>query len=365
MHISQITTQVVSCPLKWQFGTARAFQATSAAFVLVQMYTNEGHEGIGFALSLNGRRIKVIKAMIEELGPLVIGEDPFCTEKVWHKLRQETAFLGPEGLVVDAISALDIAMWDLLGKVTGQPIYKLLGSDKASVPTYASDGLWPHIPLDQVCREAENYVTKGFKALKLHIGVDPSLDKDVERVKMMRQTVGSGVDLMVDAVQRWKPWQAIRIGRRLEEYGINWMEDPVSATDLEGSAQVAAALDMPVAAGEWIYTPRGLTRLLRSKAADILIVDTQRVGGITGWRKIATIAEAWETPVAPHIFPEVGCHLVAAFPNALAVEYMTWSFPLFAEAPQVKDGLMLLPQKPGLGLELDKKAVERFSVSPR
>ena len=362
MHINKVSTRIVSMPLKWDFSTPSGFQAKSVSYVLVQMYSNEGHQGFGYALALNGSRINVIKAMIDELTPLVVGEDPFCTEKIWQKLRRYTTFLGTEGLVVDCISAIDIAVWDLLGKITGQPLCKLLGGDKPAVPIYASDGLWPSLPVDQLCREAENFLAQGFKSIKLHIGHDPGLKKDVERVKAVRQTIGEGVNLMVDAVQSWRPWQAIRIGRMLEEYNIYWMEDPVSATDLEGSAQVAGALDMAIAAGEWVYSPRGLMRLIESKAVDILLIDIQRAGGVTGFKKIAAIAEAFEMPIAPHVFPEIGCHLVSALRNTLTVEYMTWSFPLFKEPPQVKDGMMLVPQKPGLGLELDDKAVERFTV---
>ncbi|MBI4288630.1 MAG: mandelate racemase/muconate lactonizing enzyme family protein [Chloroflexi bacterium] len=363
MQIGKVSTRIVSIPLKWGFSTPGGFQAKSVSYVLVQACSLEGHRGIGYALALNGSRINVIKAMIDELTPLVVGEDPFCTEKIWQKLRRYTTFLGHEGLVVDAISAIDIAIWDLLGKITGQPLCKLLGGDKPGVPIYASDALWPDVPVDQVCRQAQDFVAKGFKSIKLHIGHDPGLKKDVERVKAVREAIGEGINLMVDAVQSWKPWQAIRIGRMLEEHNIYWMEDPVSATDLEGSAQVSGALDMAIAAGEWVYSPRGLMRLIQSKAVDIVLVDIQRAGGITGYRKIATIAEAFEAPIAPHVFPEIGCHLVSAFRNSLIVEYMTWAFPLFKEPPQVKDGLMLVPQKPGLGMELDEKAVERYAVS--
>ncbi len=362
MQISTFSTRIVSIPLQWGFSTPGGFQAKSVSYVLVQMYSNEGHHGFGYALALNGSRINVFKAMIDELLPLVVGEDPFCTEKIWQKLRRYTTFLGTEGLVVDCISAIDIAVWDLLGKITGQPLCKLLGGDRTAVPLYSSDGLWPDLPVDKLCRQAETFLSQGIKSIKLHIGHDPSLKKDVERVKAIRQTIGDGVNLMLDAVQSWKPPQAIRIGRMLEEYNIYWMEDPVSATDLEGSAQVAGALDMAIAAGEWVYSPRGLMRLIETKAVDIVLVDIQRVGGITGYRKLATLAEAREVAIAPHVFPEIGCHLVSALRNSLIVEYMTWAFPMFKEPPQVKDGMMLVSQKPGLGLELDDKAVERFTV---
>jgi L-alanine-DL-glutamate epimerase-like enolase superfamily enzyme len=204
----------------------------------------------------------------------------------------------------------------------------------------------------------------GFRQMKMQCGSESSVARSVERVRVMRESIGPDVDLMCDINQLWSVPHAVRVGHQIEEYGLFWLEDPVAHDDYPGLAHVADALVMPIAAGEYVYGIVPFRHLLEARSIDIVMIDLLRVGGITQWMKVAGMAQAFNRPVVSHLIPEIHMHLVAAIPNGLTVEYMPWTHRLWAEFPSVQlDGTLAVPQKPGLGLEFSREAIERYALA--
>jgi L-alanine-DL-glutamate epimerase-like enolase superfamily enzyme len=220
-------------------------------------------------------------------------------------------------------------------------------------------------PLEHVARAAPRLVEKGFRQMKMQLALpgDTSPETEVERTRVIRESVGEAVDLMCDINQRWDVRQAISIGRRIEQYHLYWLEDVVAHDDYAGLAAVAAALATPIAGGEYVYGAVPFRHMLEARSVDIVMIDVLRAGGITPWLKIAAMAEAFNLPVVSHLIPELHVHLVAAVPNGLTVEYMPWSGALFEEVPEPVNGELAVPRKPGLGLAFDRKAIRRYGVA--
>jgi L-alanine-DL-glutamate epimerase-like enolase superfamily enzyme len=209
---------------------------------------------------------------------------------------------------------------------------------------------------------APRLVKDGFKAMKFRLGAEPTAAKELERVQVMREAVGPDVTLMIDINQAWDVNQAISIGRHLAEYDIYWLEDPTHFQDYAGLARIADALETPIAAGEYHYGIAPFRHMLEARSIDVVMVDLMRAGGITGWMKVAHMAEAFNLPVVTHLAPEVLMHALAAVPNGTMAEYMPWSLGLFTELPKVEDGELVLPQTPGLGLEFDEAALDKYAA---
>jgi L-alanine-DL-glutamate epimerase-like enolase superfamily enzyme len=328
--------------------------------VLVFLDTDEGITGESFLWTFGTKRLDVLNRMVLSLETDLIGEDPHDTERIWRKLWSELRFFGDRGISVFGLSAVDRACWDAVGKAAGKPLYKLLGAYRDEVPAYAS-GLWLHRDVEGLVSDASALVREGYRAMKMRIGKS-RMEEDVERVRAVRNAIGPDVKLMVDANQRFTVEHAIRLGRKLEELDIAWFEEPVPAHDLEGSARVAAALDMPVAAGENVYTRYGFRQMIESKAADILMPDLVCVGGVTELLKVAHMAEAYDLPITPHIFAEESIHMVGVISNGTYAEMIDWFTPLYRERIEMRNGLVLLPQRPGFGFTFDMENLERYRV---
>jgi L-alanine-DL-glutamate epimerase-like enolase superfamily enzyme len=357
MKIVDVRTLLVDLP-----GTTWIVKPDIQSFgcVLIFLDTDEGVTGESLLWTFGTRRLDVLNGMVLSLKSDVVGEDPQYTERIWRKLWSEIRFFGDKGISVFGLSAIDRACWDAVGKAAGKPLYKLWGAYRDEVPAYAS-GLWLHRTSDELVKDARDFVLAGYRAMKMRIG-KPTLEEDVERVRAVRQAIGPDVGLMVDANQRFTVKHAIRLGRKLEELNVTWFEEPVPAYDLAGAAQVAAALDIPIANGENVYTRYGFRQVLEMKAADILMPDLVCVGGVTELLKVSHMAEAYDIPVTPHIFPEESMHLVAAIPNSIYVEHMPWFSPLYREKIQFQNGLIVLPQRPGFGFTFDPEVIERYGL---
>lgn len=359
MRIERISTRMVSLPVAKPFKIYYGHVIDSIGHVLVEAYSNEGHVGIGYAFMY--WMLPILKTAIYELKGLAIGKDPFAVKSIWRDMVAATTQFGPGGLAHFAISAIDVALWDLLGKVVGKPLYLLLGGGREQVPCYYP-GFWRSTPASDLGEEAEEARQRGFKAVKMKLGGEGSMEKEIERVRVVREAVGEDISLMVDANQGWSPDFTLKIGERLKEYNIYWIEDPVPYADMEGRSRVAAGLDIPIATGEEQYTKSGFLQLVEHKAADIFNIDLQRVGGITGWLGIASFLEARGLVFTSHLLPEIQCHLIATTEKGLTVEHMPWSFGLFKEEPKVEGGFIQLPKAPGIGLELDEEAIRRYEL---
>jgi len=356
MRVTSVETAIVSLPLEQPIITP-IHHIESLDTVLVTVRTDAGLDGIAYLWSFGLTRARVLAAMVEDLALAIRGVDPRATATAWARMWGDINFLGRAGVAMFALSALDIALWDIRGKALGQPVYRLLGGTARPVRAYAN-GLFLSDPVDALVAEAKRYLDQGFTAMKMRTGAKRWRD-DMARVEAVRATIGPEIDLMIDVVQGWTPDEAIRMGRLLERFNPVWIEDPVQFDDIEGMAKIAAALDTPIAGGESDYSKRGFRRLIESRAVDIPMPDLQRVGGITEWMNVAAYADAAGLPITPHVFHEISVHMMAAVPHGRIMEHVPWWEVLFTEPVRVKGGVVTPPEAPGLGLAFDWNALDR------
>jgi L-talarate/galactarate dehydratase len=333
------------------------------AFLVICVRTDDGAEGLSYAGYVHPALVAPLRGVVEALLSEAVGTDIWDNRRL-ERLRDALGNGAPGGLLQRAVSALDVALWDLRGKATGLPVWRLLGASNPDVACYASGHLWRHYTLAELEQHAGELAAMGFRAMKLRCGAEARPAAEVERLAVVRAAVGPDVDLMIDINQGWTVAQAVSIGRRLAEHDLYWLEDPTNCEDYTGHAAVAAALDTPVCAGEYLYGLAPLRELIAQRSVDILMPDCLRVGGITGFMKAAHLAEAHNLPVVSHLATEILAHAVAACPNGLSVEHMPWSFPLFEEVPMIDPatGRLQLFDRPGFGLQLDEAALDRYSA---
>ena len=364
MKITKITAQIVRLPAEEPLADGPPAFGPFYDFVTLEIGTDEGVDGIGVTF-FGGALTGALKAAVEDLGALTIGMDPLKHELVAQTLATAAQSSGPAGIFMLAMSAIDIALWDIKGKACGLPVSTLLGGLRSSVPTYASGALMRTFPIDVLERSAARLVERGFRQMKTQLALPghttPAIE--VERAQVVRNAIGPDIDLMCDINQRWDVRQAISIGKRLEDVGFFWLEDVVACDDFKGLAKVADALATPLAGGEYLYGPVPFRHMMEAGSVDIPMVDVLRAGGITQWMKIAGMAQGFSLPIVSHLLPEIHVHMIAAAPNGLTVEYMPWSCRLYEEVPQPKNGMLEVPQKPGLGLKFDREILKRYSGS--
>jgi L-alanine-DL-glutamate epimerase-like enolase superfamily enzyme len=362
MKITHVTTRVLSTPADNPLVVGLPVPTDTREFVTLELGTDQGLVGLGLTF-FGGALTPALKAAVDALARLLVGDDPTQVEAIAAKLRRAAGGSGPGGIFSLALSAIDMACWDLKGKAVGQSVCALLGGLRDRVATYASGALMRPHPVDYLAKAGPRLRDMGFRQMKMQCGSEPTVAASVERVRVMREAIGPDVDLMCDINQLWNVNQAIEVGRRIEPYHLFWLEDPVAHDDYPGLARIADALTAPIAAGEYHYGIVPFRHLLEARAIDIAMIDLLRVGGITQWMKVAGMAEAFNVPVVSHLVPEIHVHLVAAIPNGLTVEYMPWSLRLFEETPALERGELVVPKKPGLGLTFDQAAIKRFQVS--
>jgi len=363
MKIKQVKTDVVRLPHEEPLVGAPTAGSMMRDYVTVQLVTDDGIEGIGVT-GFAGRLMRSLKAAVEDFGALVIGEDPLRGEAVLAKLRAASAPCGPGGIATLALSAIDIALWDIRGKAYGTSLARLLGGLRERVPAYASGALMRTSALRDVERAASALVDKGYRQMKTQMAVDGLTPaQEIERIRVVRNTVGADIALMVDINQRWSVHEAMAIGARIEDLGLTWLEDPTSAIDHQGLAEIASALTTPVCAGEYLYGIEPHRQSLVHHSVDIVMIDVLRAGGITGWMKIAAMAEAFNRPVVSHLLPEIQVHTIAAAPNGMTVEYMPWTWRLFEDPPMPVKGEMTVPTGAGLGLKFAPDLFEKYGAS--
>ena len=362
MKITSVRTRHIRLPADEPLAGAPPLLGPKRDFITLTLGTDEGLEGIGYTF-FGGNLSSSLHSTLETLATLAIGQDPLSIEAVIGKINR-TVLAGPGGMVTLALSAIDIALWDIRGKALGVPVATLVGGARTSVPVYASGALSRNATLDQVLKAAATLRERGWKQMKTQLALpgDTTLAKEVERIRKLRELLGDDIDLMCDINQGWDVRQAISIGRRIEEYGLYWLEDIVACDDYAGHARVSAALDTPTAAGEYVFGLVPFRHMFEARSVDIAMLDVMRTGGISGWIKIAAMAEAFNLPVVSHLYPEISVHLVAGVPNGLTVEYMPWTNRLFKDMPKIKDGRIEVPTRPGLGLEFDEKACAKYAA---
>ena len=362
MKIDRVTVQVLETPVDLQY-VAAGNAVSSNYHVLSRIYTSGGVEGIGFAVATRASLVKPLAQTAAELGEQLVGMNPLEIEAARAKLDRYGGWAGPGGMVTMATATLDIALWDAFGKILGQPLYRLLGAHRDRIRAYASDAMWYSLPIDALQTSARYHVSQGYDMLKLRLGHETLPQGEVARVQAVQEAAGPGVQVMVDATESWDEPRAIATGRALQEAGIVWLEDPVSHQNLAGLAHLAQVLDVPIAAGEHLYGLDPFQKTFDARAVDIAIIDLARVGGITPWMKVAAAAEAKGIPICGHVIPEVHVHLLSAIPNGHLIEFMPRSEPIFKTRLVLEDGCLVAPNAPGLGVELDEAACERFLMA--
>ena len=363
MKIKTIRSQIVRLPVDEPLADGPPSGRAHNMFVTIRIDTEDGIEGIGAAF-FGGALSGTLKRAIDELGAMIVGDDPLRIEALTQKLRNAGASAGPGGILTLAISGIDMALWDIKGKFLGQSLSTLLGGVRERVPTYASGALVRSYSLDHLLKSCRTLVERGFKQMKTQMALpgDITPAREAERARLTREAVGPDVDLMCDINQRWSVNQAIDIGKRVEDVHFFWLEDVTVHDDYAGLARVADALATPLASGECLYGITPFRHMIEAHSADIIMIDLIRVGGISNWMKVAALAEAFNLPVVSHLLPEIHVHLISAIPNGLTVEYMPWSFRLFEEVPVPVNGELAVPKKPGLGLEFNRQ-LDRYVVS--
>lgn len=361
MKVMKVAVEVLEVPVEHPY-TAAGRRVDGNWHILARVTTETGVEGIGYVVSLRRDFVMAVAQATRELGAHLVGCNVLEPEAVWARLSRLGGWIGPGGLLHIAIAPLDIALWDAAGKTLGQPLYRLLGGYRDRLPAYASDRLWYSLSLDELAESARQHVAQGFQAVKLRLGHEENPDAEAQRVRAVRQAVGADVRILVDATESWDRARATRTGRRLQEEAITWLEDPMHHRDLLGLSHLAGLLETPIAGGEHLYELTAFKDVLQAGALDIMILDLARVGGITPWRHIAALAQAHHVPVCGHVLPEIHVHLLAAIPHALLVEYVPRSAAILRQMPTLEDGCLVAPKTPGLGLELDEAAIERYRL---
>ena len=263
--------------------------------------------------------------------------------------------MGRSGASTQAIAAIDVALWDLKAKRAGLPLAKLLGAHRDSVRCYNTSGGFLHESIEQVKDNATRTLESGVGGIKIKVGL-PDSAEDLRRVRAVREHLGDGVPFMVDANQQWDRPTAMRVSRRLEEFDLVWIEEPLDAYDAEGHAQLARSLDTAIATGEMLTSVAEHYELIRQGSVDIIQPDAPRIGGITQFLKLAALAESKQLEIAPHFAMEIHCHLAAAYPIEPWVEHFDWLDPLFNEHLETRDGRMWVSDRPGLGFTLSEQA---------
>jgi L-rhamnonate dehydratase len=346
---------------------------TFHGWLIVEIFTDDGLVGIGNAALAPLITKQVIDLYLK---PLLLGADPWNIEFLWQHMYRKTMAFGRKGIGMAAISAVDIALWDLLGKSAKQPVFRLLGGrTKPRIPVYASR-LYS-IELSELAAEAKRYKKEGYRAMKLRFGWGPTdgaagMQQNVALVKTVREAVGDGIDVMADAYMGWTLDYAKRMLPLLEPFNLRWLEEPVIPDDIRGYAELKSYARIPIAGGEHEFTQYGFRELLQARAVDYIQFDTNRVGGITQARKISALAESHSVPLIPHAGQMHNYHVVMASLNSPVAEY----FPIvdvevgnelfwyiFEGEPKAKDGFVDLDDNlPGLGLTVNEKALAKFEV---
>jgi L-rhamnonate dehydratase len=346
---------------------------TFHGWLVVEIFTDDGLVGIGNAALAP----QVTKQVIDlHLKPLLVGKDPWDIEFLWQLMYRKTMAFGRRGIGMVAISAVDIALWDILAKSAKQPVYRLLGGrTKPRIPVYVSR-LYG-VELSELATEAKRYKAEGYKAMKLRFGWGPTdgaagMQRNLNLVRTVRETVGDGIDVMADAYMGWTLDYAKRMLPLLEPFSLRWLEEPVIPDDIHGYAELKSYGRVPIAGGEHEFTAYGFRDLLQARALDYIQFDTNRVGGITQARKIAALAEAYSVPVIPHAGQMHNYHVVMASLNSPMAEYfpvvdvevgneLFWY--IFNGEPKAKDGFIDLDENvPGLGLTIDEAGLDKFEV---
>ena len=334
---------------------ARIATITDWPLILIDLYTEEGVVGRSYIEPYSAKTMRYLVPALQDFGELLKGRRVAPLE-LYDLARKSLHFVGYQGLSMIAVSGLDMAAWDALGKAAGLPLCVLLGGSVGAVPAYNSNGLWLHEPKAVAAEAIELLDEGGFRALKLRLGRGRVQD-DLATLQATREAIGEDVALMVDFNQGLHLGEALQRCHMIDDLGLAWIEEPIVYDNLDGYTQLAAELKTPIQIGENFYGPRDLYKAIQSKACDYVMPDFMRIGGVTGWMRAAAIAGTAGLPTSTHLYPEVAAQVMRATETAHWLEWQDWADPILQQPYLIKDGLLHIPDVPGVGLEWNEKAV--------
>jgi mandelate racemase len=352
--ITAVRARPVLAPMPRPLRTASGNIPVSP-LVLIDVESKEGVPGRAYLFGYSAHTLKPLCSFVEELAPLLAGKSAAPSERL-AQLSSVFKLLGRQGLVGMALSGVDMALWDMLGRLAGRPVAELLGGSARRLPAYDSFGL---VDPREDRAALEGSVASGFTAIKIKIGAG-SPAEDAETVRAVREIVGPGVRLMVDLNQSQNPVDAIGRIELLAPYDLTWVEEPVAAEDLAGHAKVRAVSPVPIQTGENWWFLADMAHAIEAEACDLAMPDLMKIGGVTGWLRAMGLAEAASLPLSSHILPEASAHVLAVSPTAHYLEWLDLAGAVLAEPCRPERG-MVTARGPGLGMDWDEKAVRRYA----
>ena len=329
----------------------QSFESQETPFVRIT--DSDGATGLGYSYTIGQGGPAVMSLLRDTMVPQLIGQEAEEIGRIWRDLLFSTHATAVGAITSLALAAIDTALWDLRCRRAGLPLWRMLGGAKPSVPMYTTEGGWLHIDTADLVADALDAQSKGFKGSKIKIG-RPHISEDDKRLAAVRDAVGPGYEIMVDANQSMSRAEATRRAKVLEKHGIAWFEEPLPADDVMEHARLAAATSVPIAVGESMYSLSQFKDYLVTGGASIVQVDVARIGGITPWIKVAHMAEAHNVPVCPHFLMELHVSLVCAIPNAPWLEYIPQLDSLTATPMRMEQGRAYASEEPGLGIDWDE-----------
>ena len=361
MSIARLECGHYRIPLPVVLSDSTHGDITHFEIVTVRLADADGAEGVGYTYTV-GRGGAAIHSLIDrDLRDLVVGQDSTRVEQLWQRMWWALHYAGRGGQTTSAISAIDVALWDLNAKRAGLPLWRMLGGHDPQVPCYAG-GIDLQFPLEKLIAQTDANLKKGFHAIKMKVGRE-KLSEDVERVGAMRAHLGADFALMADANMRWSVDQAIAAARALQPHRLVWLEEPIIPDDVAGHARVVAQGGVPIAAGENLHTLYEFKQLIAAGGVTYPEPDVTNCGGVTVFMKVAHLAEAWNLPVTSHGAHDITVHLLAAVPNRSYLEVHGFGLDRYIAAPlTIEQGMAVAPERPGHGLEFDWKGLEALRV---
>jgi mandelate racemase len=359
LTVRGIRARAVEVPMKLPLGTS-AGTLRSAPLLLIDLETEESVTGRSYLFCYLSTVAPAIAAVLGEVERNAKGER-IAPGDLWGKLARRFKLIGVQGIVRMAMAGFDVACWDALALAAGKPLVALLGGVPRSIPAYNSNGLGLMAP-EAAADEAEKLLAKGFCAVKLRLGY-PTLEADLAAVRAVRRRLPEAIALMVDFNQALSLEEALKRGRAMDGEGLAWIEEPIRHDDYRGCAELARELATPVQIGENFSLPEQMAEALAADACDCVMPDLERIGGVTGWQRAASLAAERSIPMSSHLFPEASAHLLAVTPTCHFLEYVDWAEAILAEPLQIVRGEAMIPDRPGTGVTWDEKAVKRYRMA--
>jgi mandelate racemase len=358
LTVRGVRARAVDVPMKLPLGTS-AGTLRSAPLLLIDLETEEGVTGHSYLFCYLNAVVPAIVTVLSEVERSVKG-DRIAPADLWDKLARRFKLIGVQGIVRMAMAGFDVACWDALAIAAGKPLVTLLGGVPRPIPAYNSNGLGLMAP--EAADEAEKLLERGFRAVKLRLG-NATLAADLSALRAVRKRLPENVALMVDFNQALSVAEALKRGRAIDGEGLAWIEEPIRHDDYRGCAELARELATPVQIGENFSLPEQMAEALAAGACDRVMPDLERIGGVTGWQRAASLAAERAVPMSSHLFPEASAHLLAVTPTCHFLEYVDWAEAILAEPLAIVDGAAVIPQRPGTGVVWDEKAVERYRMA--